>query len=151
MRPVTLEQRTAVGHYVAYLLGAMDLRDWVVRYRPDEPPTEGCDASIHPTYGQRDAVLLLGHDFFEKEPSRQREVLVHELVHCHAAGVQHHVDDERVVDLMGKPAYSMWRAGLTQFVENAVDGIAVAWARTLELPSLPRSTEATEDEIVQAA
>jgi hypothetical protein len=125
---MTPRERRAFERYLRYLLDRLDLTDWVVELKP-EPAEEGAS----PTFGQCRAALYLGADFAKLPPKRASEILVHELVHCHVAGVQHHAESDELEELLGKGAYAAWFLGFRQLNENAVDAIAIAWARRLDV------------------
>lgn len=135
---MTPERAEALGDYIRYLLAELDLRDWTITLKTDEHPEQGnADAEIHPVYGRRVASLYVPLDFFSYDSERQRHILVHELLHCHMAGIQHHATHGKLIQVLGVPAHDAWFAGYEQMVENAVDAIADAFARRLEPPRLP--------------
>jgi hypothetical protein len=115
--------RSYLAKHILRLCEALHLSDWRIDILTD-PCEDDCYASIHPTYGQRQANLNLSTDFRDLDPSRANRSLVHELLHCHAAGVQHHVQDGHFRRLMGDPAYSMWRVGFDQHHEDQIDAVA---------------------------
>jgi hypothetical protein len=126
---VTRKQRRALERYLTYLRERLDLREWAICLHDGADDVE---AKVCPTYGQRHACLYLSEHFWKKRPAEQAQTLVHELLHLHTAGIQHHAEHEQVLNVMGRPAHATWYAGFEQLLENAVDAIATAFARRLD-------------------
>lgn len=110
--------------HIKTLCGEMGLADWDVIVKHDPPSDPDSYAEIHPTYGQRSAVLRVCLDFRTIGELRANEALIHELLHCHAAGVQHHIQDEDFRRALGDQAYRMWRLGFDQSHENHIDAVS---------------------------
>lgn len=130
---MTSTQRRALEKYIRYLLRALDLSDWAIAIKEPLDADDEAWARITPTYGQRRAALSLCPDFEQLPPEKARGILVHELVHCHTSGIQHHVESDELEGLLGKGASLLWVGAARQFIEGAVDAIAVVIARHLDV------------------
>lgn len=120
--------RKALCGYIRWVADTMDLRDWVfdVSYEPPSDPE--AYATCRPILGRRRAVLKFCADFREMEPDVQRNTIVHELVHCHMAGLQSQAELD-LESLLGKPTDAVFFSAFRRNVEYAVDGLAGAIAK----------------------
>ncbi len=131
---MTKAQRRALARYLATLKREMWLGPWRIDLLWEDVDRD-CHAEIEPTFGQRHANLRVARDFFESPPEKQRSVLVHELLHCHLADVQHHA--QGVEPLLGRIGYDAWMLGFRSAVEHAVDALTLLLAAGMPLPALP--------------
>lgn len=110
----------------------MGLRDWQFHVH-EGVESEDSLADCLVTKGMRHASIGFAHEFFEKPPDVQRVYVVHELVHCHVAGMEHVVEDACKPHL---PAAALVALADLHTYQNelATDAISVAWAPHLPLP-----------------
>lgn len=133
--------------YVDQLRPLMGLSDWKIEIvdaltsemleEMEEDPDE-YSAWISPAHGARYAALWLSIDFYIHTDSEQRQVIVHELLHCH-----HYPEEDLVMDELGRwmaPGQHMViKRWWTQANEYAVDAVAHAWAPRLPEVQWPRA------------
>jgi hypothetical protein len=111
----------------------LGLRDWVVEVS-DDPCEEGSYATVTCTSGARHATVKLAADFHDEPLPLQRQVLVHELLHCHLDALSSIVTE----DLDGQVAPAVLGVVSSSFerqLEFATDAIAVAIAPSFPLPT----------------
>lgn len=129
-------QQKALQRYVDSLLPMLGLADWQVNVRSDRPCQDNHVATIWPVFGTRAANLRVGKDFFTSDPCYQREIVIHELLHCVFAVTQHQVEivlpDH--METGAKLFHDLW----SQAHEYAIDGLAVAVAPRFPLPRFPQ-------------
>jgi hypothetical protein len=135
----------ALGEYLRAIADMMGLRDWHLdlSHEPSaEEPNEDGDITwgkVSPVEGRKKATIRLGAGFRGLPPYEQREIVVHELAHCHLRRLA----DVTRVDLPACKAISQveydcfWRQAKRE-VEHAVDAISSNWARRLPLPKWPQ-------------
>lgn len=116
--------RDDAGGYARRLADSMGLRDWSVHVLSGRPGDDE-NASICCLWGRRVAEIKLSDDWFADDPPRQRQALVHELIHAHLASMHWLVQDALEPSL--HPAYELT-------LEYAIDAMAEAWAPFLPLP-----------------
>ena len=128
-------ERTKV--YLRTLADGLGLRDWSFELaRAPLDPHSGNVATIVPTFGQREAVVTLCHDYPTKSPDYRRYVLVHELLHCHLDRIMTPFRENRVLwRLIGAAAADVIDDQVRENIEHAVDAIAREMAPHLPLPS----------------
>lgn len=117
-------RKTKFNNYLRNLADRMGLRDWKISIHEDPPDASNvaeCDAR----FGRKIAWIYLSETFLRSEPDRQRQTLVHELLHAHTAHLNHLMQGELTEP--GCRAFSL-------SLEYVVDGIAEEWAKTLPLP-----------------
>lgn len=117
-------RKSRFKHYLRDLADLMGLRDWTVSVHRD-PPDDEHQASCHAVYGRKMAQIQLSENFLESVPDRQRQTLVHELMHAHFGPLNHLMRSE-----LTDPGYRAFMLSL----EYAIDGIAEEWAKRLPLP-----------------
>lgn len=125
--------RKELGRYVRWVADEMGLRDWHFDLDvepPDDPEMyEGQQrafADVCPTPGRRHAKMRFCEDFrFGLTADQQRMAVVHELVHCHLAALQHQCECD-LDPLLGRPAITVFFNGFRRNLEYAVDGITAA-------------------------
>lgn len=118
-------RKLAFSSYIRHIANEMGLRDWQI-FIANAPPNNSdnlaeCDAR----YGRKIVNIYFSETFLDYEPSRQRQNIVHELLHAHTAFLHHFLRNE-----LNETAFEAYNLAL----EYAVDGIAEEWARRLPLP-----------------
>ena len=108
--------------YVRQIADTIGLKDWAIKL-PDELPAGDAIASVYPCAGRKIGTLRLSEDFLDYPPEKQRQVLVHELIHCHAATYIRAVEIRTDKDPV-----------LTLLMEYMTDGLADGFAHLLPLP-----------------
>lgn len=117
-------RKEAFNAYARRLADLMGLLDWIIGIG-DEPPEPRNLAECDARYGRKIAWIHLSESFFNSTPVRQRQTIVHELLHAHNAHAEHLLHDE--LSDTALRAYTLAH-------EYAIDGIAEAWSRSLPLP-----------------
>jgi hypothetical protein len=131
---MTEHEWTLLQHYVRHLGDIIGLRDWTLIVSRDALDNDDAFAMVRPVEGKKHATIFVCKDFRAQTPEEQREVITHELIHCHLATA---IDVIRL-DLcrsavLGQPVYDIcWNAFKRQ-IEYAVDGMAEEWAKSLPL------------------
>lgn len=141
--------RDKLLQYIRLIADLCGLKDWEYELDEEPPESESADAAIHNWYGQRHAQIRLHPKWPDWTPERLRSRIVHELVHSHL-----HCLEEIVSNLkstLGEPAYNVASNFFGDLLETATDDIAVAWARTLPLPSADAEHVEVGGEIEEAA
>lgn len=114
--------------YLRQLADMMGLRDWVIRLDMGALE-EGTMGQCFIPYGRKLAdIKLAEHDTIEE----LRETMVHELVHCHLDGIRFPISNIR--NVIGQSLYDVASESTRDYVEQATQGIAREWAKTLPLP-----------------
>ena len=72
-----------VNSYLREAANALLLRDWTVRYDPQEPGEEAL-AEVH-TSEDTHIMVRFSAAFWDLDPAEQRDIVVHELCHVHLA------------------------------------------------------------------
>lgn len=121
---MTKRDRKAFREYVRWVADDMGLRDWTfeIEYRCDN---EDAHATVYPVDGRKLATIKFEEGFRRLKPETQRMVVVHELVHCHLAALQHQLETDFEA-LLGKPADALMNRSADRNLEYAVDGLAHA-------------------------
>lgn len=132
---MTDAQWEALGGYIRTVADSLGLRDWQFSVKR-EPCDDDSQAEILCTYGRKHAEVRVGADWMDCEPTRQRLVVVHELLHCHLdpIGKLAHNDLPQV---LGQPASALLAEVVQRDIEFAVDGIAEAVAGFFPEPVMP--------------
>lgn len=118
--------------YVNHLAGLMGLEGWEFTIS-DEPAGKEEYANISVVYGQKRAIISLARDHASWTPECVRSTIVHELMHCHFEPVLQLSHD--IIESLGvAKSTSVADAALNFLVEQTVDAISTAYARTLPLP-----------------
>jgi hypothetical protein len=122
----------ALDAYVAEVQLALNLGQWsVTTIREASDVTAWADIAPHAQ--AETAELRVSHDFWSQKPERQREVLVHELLHLVICRQDQIV--EALEQAVGKIAWSVFESQYEDSSERSVDHIARIIAPTLGLPS----------------
>lgn len=123
----TVARRAKLEAYVAGLAAELKLADWTIEvsWEPAvDSPDEVTLAQVLAQPRQRRAVLQVADAFLGLTPARQRQVLCHELVHCHLHPLEELARAMLADTWPDAPAAAM--LGLTQQVEYVTDGLADA-------------------------
>jgi hypothetical protein len=144
--------REQLGRYVRELADRMGLMDWKLKLGDGRPPRDSDDpppyreaendaACVHIVYGRKVAVVWFADDWADWEMGELRQTATHELVHCHLQGMQWALNN--VQELVPAMTMNVVNGAFRDMCEIATDGIAMAWAETLPLPSewLEQATE----------
>jgi hypothetical protein len=115
------------GPYIRRLADAMGLRDWTVGHDGREPYDDG-RASAECVYGRKILWVRLSDDFHADKPERQRQTVVHELIHAHFSAMNRFLREE----LDDRP-FATYRL----LAEYGVDALADVIAPHLPLPAGP--------------
>lgn len=131
---LTKQQRRRLGRYIRQIADQLNLRDWAftVMHEPLHS-TDRALAACTITFGRHHAELEFGAHFAECSPEVQREVVVHELLHCwipasRPGGLW------GLEELVGRPAALVACEAYREQQELATDGIANAIAQMFPLP-----------------
>ena len=130
-------ERKVLGEYIRSVADAMELRDWTLELSHGPPDLEDSFAEVTPTDGRKIAVIAFCEEFRRLEPTKQRMIVVHELVHCHTAMVQHQVERDLEKHL-GLPVDRIFFHSFRRNLEYAVDGLTHALAKHLPLIEWPK-------------
>ncbi len=130
---LTSKQRAKLGPYVRDIADLMNLRDWTfqVMHEPIHSSAPHA-ATITTLYGRHFAHINFAADFATYDPEEQREIVVHELLHCSFSSAN--ALPPRIGDILGLAAAEVLAVFLHEKVELGVDRIANAWAKTMPLP-----------------
>lgn len=125
--------------YVRARADELGLRDWSVelKFTPlDEDGDEAeADGKCEVIYGRKHALIYLPRDFNERPRDDQRQLLIHELLHCHTDGVEVLIRSGHALAFyIGEAQVGLLRSAMHERVELAVDGIADAIAAKFPLP-----------------
>lgn len=134
---MTARQKKAAQRYVNTMRPLLGLPEWIVNISDKPVENESHVATIFPVWGTKVANLRLSSHFFEFTAEYQREIVVHELLHCVFAVPQHQVEMILTEYLKGK-AGELFHDCWSHSMEYAIDGLAVAICPTLPLPVLPK-------------
>lgn len=105
----------------------MALGHWTVRIVWEYPDRDlgagNIQAEIEPIEGRYLACLRLGEGFWELDPAKTREVIVHELLHLHHSAVTDAIDRGRTKLLLGEPAHAILSDVVDREAELMVDAL----------------------------
>ena len=143
------EDWVVLGQYVRDRADDLALRDWTFTIAHDPPSHAPALAETRPVYGRRLAAIRFCVEFRELTDDEQRHVVIHELLHCHLADLQHQTGSESRLEKALGQSGSLALAGIAQSIEYAVDAITdgiaehhplIAW--TTEDPTREESANA---------
>ena len=117
--------------YIGMLQGHLNLYQWQITVVRDASDVEAW-ADIAPHSQAQTADLRISHDFWSQTAERQREVLVHELVHLITCRADQLVDN--LESALGKVAWSTFDAQYEDAAERSVDHMARVVAQSVALP-----------------
>lgn len=121
--------RKALGEYCRDVADRIELRDWHIDLS-HEPAGDPAWATSECIFGRRRVVLRFCEEFRSLTPDDQRNVVVHELVHCHLAALQSQLERDLERHL-GLGADRVFFDSARRNLEYAVDGLASALAKHL--------------------
>jgi hypothetical protein len=117
--------------YVSRCLPMLLLTDWRVTVREgDEWVSEHSYAAMRQDDDQWIATIEIGEDFWRLSPDEKREVVAHELVHCHTYPVQQRVLGVLKIALTKKP-YAITESLINSDIELMTDNMARSVAAML--------------------
>lgn len=124
--------------YVRETADQVGLRDWSFIVKRDAPSKDSRLAEISCAFGRKCATIWFCNDFRTQDPATQVYGVVHELMHCHMAGVDSLaltalVDSKTLTEQQNAIFYE----GFLQEFEYGIDGIATFVARGF--PPIPWS------------
>lgn len=129
---MTETEHVELEKYTRELANLMELRDWTISVLDNPPDGTEAIACITCIYGQKYARIRVRHDFFDRDPENQRQIIAHELLHIHLSGLEWSFNNRQ--GQLAPPVFQMAWDGLKDVVEFGVDAIADAIARYLPLP-----------------
>lgn len=119
--------------YVGTLADRMGLQDWRIIVMPDPPPgdVDGDGGALSVViYGRKVVKLWFATP---DSPEELRHWVVHELLHCHAALLDWNANS--IKRALSDQVFHVWRGGFEDATELMIDGIAMAWAEMVPLPT----------------
>lgn len=125
--------------YIRQLADLLGLKDWRIELDRDPTTRAEAGASNFTYYGRRVADITLGPAFKSYAVDLQREIITHELLHCHFARMHAGVCDYAESHGDGNESYFA-QSHLRDF-EAVVDTVAVIVAPFLPLPGVVRGYE----------
>jgi hypothetical protein len=129
--------RKALGEYVRWVANEVGLRDWTLHLMYDDGLDEGAIAMVTPTDGMKHAQLRFCHDFRHLAPEKQRQAVVHELLHCHHSAASNVLRLDLKDHLADSTHWVAW-TGYKRQMEFANDAIAEVLAPHLPLIKWPK-------------
>lgn len=123
----TAEQRLALGRYVRWVGDKLGLRDWRFELQYAPPPIAEALAMVSPVYGRKVASIWFCRDFAEHPIAEQRQIIVHELVHCIVDNVYSPMENT-LPKLLGTAAWAILWEATRERSEFMVDQLADAIA-----------------------
>ncbi len=123
--------------YLAELQSALLLSHWRVTVAQDASDVDAwADISVT-NQAAFTAELRISHDFWRQEPDRQREVLIHEMLHLNAH--QHDAVVDNLEKALGEIAWAVLSPQYEDATERAVDHMAKVLSQYIPLPELPKA------------
>lgn len=140
----TAAEREELCRYLRWVADELGLRDWTLTLK-DEPSDDDCFASVLPTDGRYTAAISVCRDFRSLSPEKQRNAIVHELLHIPYASAADVVRLD-LQDTLGSNAYWPIFRTFHRLMEYATDGLASAIDKHYPLIEWPEPEAATEPE-----
>ena len=130
-------QLTALQSYIRQCADLLGLTDWEVELRPEPPDDPIAGACVEWTDAKRYAHIKLPTDFLSFTQDKQREYIVHELIHLHFANAE----DVIRLDLfecreLSRNLYTMLWLSFKRQMEYGVDQMARVVALSLPHPMI---------------
>lgn len=134
-------RRQAIGNYVRHIGNEMGLRDWHFDIVfPGKLPASVLNeddefagvASCTSVPGQKRATIAFVENFQHLPDEAIREVVVHELLHCHLAQM-YEWGRHATLEHLSQSAYNVFMFGFATAWETAIDGMARPWAESMPL------------------
>lgn len=135
---------STVDAYVAHCAKLLALSDWEITVKREPCEDETAYAQNATVAGRRASTITLRKDFRTLDADVQRSTIIHELLHCHGAGIEHFLHS----DLKEHPALTQNDHAFIDAVgmrrlEEMVDGIAEAIAPMFPTIRWPKSNKRT--------
>lgn len=131
-----------VETYVRNRARELGLSDWdiVIEREPCDDDTAFAENATTP--GRRYAKIKLCKRFRELTADEQRSTIIHELLHCHSAGIEHflHADLKEHPALTSNEHAFIDAVGMRR-IEDMIDGIAEAVALKYPVIQWPKRTK----------
>lgn len=127
---MTEHEYAVLVNYTRDCADSMGLKDWQFDLSHEPVKEPGKIAQVEVWGDSETATIWIGESFWKYGPRMQREVVVHELVHCHTDKFFRRAR-EVMRKTLGREAYEISLDSLEQQHELTVDGIAAAWARQM--------------------
>lgn len=121
------EDWDVLATYVRAIADHIGLRDWLLVLKHDVPAEETSLASVIAVEGRRFGAVRVCKEFRELTADEQRQVILHELLHCHLAEAHWYLGNV-LPPLLGTAAAPIVE-GHRLKIEYAVDAVAQEWAR----------------------
>jgi hypothetical protein len=124
-------QTVALAKYLLAMQQVMRLDHWTVELS-HVPSSEDAWADIAPHSQALRATLRISPDFWTQTPDKQRQILVHELLHlvtCRMDQVVMNIEES-----LGTAAFEPWSKCFDDEHERAVDKLAEIISEQFELP-----------------
>jgi hypothetical protein len=129
--------REELGRYIRHVADEMGLRDWSIGLVKRElPADQGEQANVEVVYGRKLAKITLRETFRSEHPEDQRQIIVHELVHCHFEPAVGQVRCD-LEDHLSRQADRLFWEAFKRNIEYAVDALAEAIAPRMPLIDWP--------------
>lgn len=119
-------ERSEWETYFRRIADVMHLKDWRIEVQNDPLEKEDAYAEVTRIFGKKHAIVSLSDSFFLATEADQRQVVAHELAHCHFTFA-----DQIVRISVSDQIYDLYRHNR----EVGIDGYADAIAQFLPLPS----------------
>lgn len=129
----TKRQRTALREYARWMANELELRDWTINLVYEPAADDDAMAQVTCTYGRKFVTIKLAADFFQFSLEKQRQAIVHELLHCHTSGIEWQYNN--LGGHIAPDVFSVCWGGIRDQVEFATDAMADALAKHLPLPN----------------
>ncbi len=82
---MTLKTHAQAKRYTAKLAKLMGLSEWTIHVSTDPPEDNESAAEVYCVYGRKYALIRLSVNYYRCSATEQRQVICHELLHCHHA------------------------------------------------------------------
>jgi hypothetical protein len=124
-----------LGRYIRHLADVhLELRDWHLTVQHAEPPGGDCHGWCFVTYGRKRAMIRVANDWWDEDPTEQRHIVVHELLHIHLDTLDS-FHRNALPELVGRSAAIAAQEDNRERIELIVDVVADALARHLPTPA----------------
>lgn len=133
----------ALEMYVTERAHDLALKDWKIRL--ERIPTEEKDDGAFYQFGDsRSAAIRVTADFKDLSAQRQREVLLHELLHLHLVAITDCINDLYAAGVLSKQQRDVAHEDGERNKEFAIDAISNAIAPKFPLIEWPEKDKANE-------
>lgn len=126
----TEARRSKVENYLAFLQGALRLRDWTITVDWSAPCEKDALATVTPMEDSRHATVRLSREFLDLSDRNKTQTLVHEMVHCYFFEVDS-LATSTVEALTTKQASKVYSVAHNGCIERSVDTVADAFTELL--------------------